>query len=219
MHVELIPELATIPAGDFLMGSDEGEEDERPAHRVHLDEFHIGVQQVTNADYARFVNEKGHRSPGVYELPLVVTAGDGEREALFRQNSAAYSWSGSSPPRERLDHPVTLVRWDDATAYCDWLTAVAGRQFRLPTEAEWEKAARGGRRGQKYPWGDRFDQTKANFLADPADATESRHDAVPRLSSKRLRRVRHHRQRLGVGARLVCDRRLRRRPATNPSGP
>jgi formylglycine-generating enzyme len=169
MHVELIPELATIPAGDFLMGSDEGEEDERPAHRVHLDEFHIGVQQVTNADYARFVDETGHRSPGVYELPLVVTAGDGERAALFRQNSAAYSWSGSSPPRERLDHPVTLVRWDDATAYCDWLTAVAGRQFRLPTEAEWEKAARGGRRGQKYPWGDRFDQTKANFLADPAD--------------------------------------------------
>ena len=51
MHVELIPELATIPAGDFLMGSDDGEEDERSAHRVHLDEFHIGVQQVTNADW------------------------------------------------------------------------------------------------------------------------------------------------------------------------
>jgi formylglycine-generating enzyme len=169
MQVELIPELTTIPAGKFYMGSDDGEEDERPAHRVHLDEFQIAVQPVTNAEYARFVNETGHRPPGVYELPLVVTAGDDEREATFRENSAAYSWNGTHPPRERLDHPVTLVRWEDATAFCEWLSAASGRQFRLPSEAQWEKAARGGRRGQRYPWGDRFDQRMANFLSDPAD--------------------------------------------------
>jgi formylglycine-generating enzyme required for sulfatase activity len=161
--------MATIPAGEFLMGSDEGEQDERPAHRVHVDEFQIGVQQVTNAEYARFVGQTGHRSPGVYELPLVVTAGNGEREAAFRQTSAQYAWKDAIPPRERLDHPVTLVRWDDATAFCAWLSTVSGRTFRLPTEAEWEKAARGGRRGQRYPWGDRFDQSLVNFLADPAE--------------------------------------------------
>ena len=169
MQVELIPELATIPAGDFYMGSDDGDEDERPAHRVHLDEFQIGVQPVTNAEYARFVNATGHRPPGVYELPLVVTAGDGDREATFRENSDAYCWNGPHPPRERLDHPVTLVRWEDATAFCEWLSAASGRRFRLPSEAQWEKAARGGRRGQRYPWGDRFDQKMANFLSDPAD--------------------------------------------------
>jgi formylglycine-generating enzyme required for sulfatase activity len=100
---------------------------------------------------------------------LVVTAGTGEREQNFRRTSAPYVWKSSEPPQERLDHPVTLVRWDDATAYCAWLSSESGRQFRLPTEAEWEKAARGGRRGQRYPWGDRFDQSMANFLADPAE--------------------------------------------------
>ena len=77
MHAELIPALATIPGGDFLMGSDDGEDDERPAHRVHVDEFQIGVHPVTNGQYAQFIHATGHRSPGVYELPLVVTAGSG----------------------------------------------------------------------------------------------------------------------------------------------
>ena len=163
------PETVTIPAGDFAMGSDDGEPDERPAHRVFVDAFEISVQAVTNHDYARFVRATGHRAPGVHELPLVVTAGKEEREGAFRETAAAYAWLDGEPPRERLDHPVTLVRWDDAVAYCSWLTAATGRRFRLPTEAEWEKAARGGLKGQVYPWGDRFDQTRANFLADPAD--------------------------------------------------
>lgn len=163
-----LPETVLIPAGDFDMGSEDGEEDERPVHRVTLDEFSIGVQPVTNAEYARFVRATGHRAPAVYELPLVVTAGAGEREDAFRKQSIAYAWPASEPPRERLDHPVTLVRWQDAVAYCAWLSENSGRTFRLPTEAEWEKAARGGLKGRRYPWGDRFDQTKANFLVDPS---------------------------------------------------
>ena len=164
-----LPEMVTIPGGDFLMGGDDGEDDERPQHRVEVDEFLIGVQPVTQMEYARFVNATGHRAPAVHELPLVVTAVDGDREEGFRRASAPYAWIDGEPPRERLDHPVTLVRWADATAYCAWLSSVSGRRFRLPTEAEWEKAARGGRRGERYPWGDRFDQTMANYLADPAD--------------------------------------------------
>jgi sulfatase modifying factor 1 len=171
------PETVLIPAGDFQMGSEDGEKDERPVNRVTLDQFSIGVQPVTNGDYMQFVRATGHRAPGVYELPLVVTAGSGEREETFRQQSAPYNWSRGEPPRERLDHPVTLVRWADATAYCGWLSGVSGRTFRLPTEAEWEKAARGGLKGRRYPWGDRFDQTKANFLADPSQRAE--HSTTP----------------------------------------
>jgi formylglycine-generating enzyme required for sulfatase activity len=171
------PEMVAIPAGDFLMGSDDGEEDERPVHRVGLDEFWIGVQPVTNGEYAAFVRASGHRAPGVYELPLVVTAGDGGREEVFRRTSERYEWPGGEAPRERLDHPVTMVRWEDAAAYCAWLSEATGRPFRLPTEAEWEKATRGGQKGQRYPWGDRFDQTRANFLVDPAERAQ--HGTTP----------------------------------------
>lgn len=165
---DLLPEFARIPAGNFMMGSDDAEEDERPPHLVHVDEFLIGVYPVTNAEYARFVRETGHRSPAIYELPLVVTAGTNDREQTFRNAGQPYIWTESQPPRDRLDHPVTLVRWDDAVAYCAWLAGATGRPVRLPTEAEWEKAARGGLEGKRYPWGERLDRNLANFLTDPA---------------------------------------------------
>ena len=176
-HDHPAPEMATIPAGPFMMGSDDGDEDERPAHIVNLDEFQIGVQPVTNAEYARFVRESGHRAPSVHELPLVVTAGDGEREDVFRRTSEPYAWRDGQPPRERLDHPVTMVRWEDAVAYCTWLSAATAREFRLPTEAEWEKACRGGLRGQRYPWGERFDRAMVNFLEEPGN--RARHGTLP----------------------------------------
>ena len=168
MSADLLPELALIPAGEFIMGSDEGEEDERPPHRVHVDDFLIGVQPVMNREYARFVRDAGHRAPAIYELPLVVSAGGADRERQFRQTGSPYVWSDFAPPEDRADHPVTLVRFDDALAYCAWLSAMTGKPFRLPTEAEWEKAARGGVEGHRYPWGDRLDTKMANFLVDPA---------------------------------------------------
>ena len=63
MPSDLAPELTLIPAGEFLMGSEDAEEDERPVHRVHVDDFHLSVQPVTNAEYARFIAESGRRSP------------------------------------------------------------------------------------------------------------------------------------------------------------
>jgi formylglycine-generating enzyme required for sulfatase activity len=167
MTSDLAPELALIPAGEFLMGSEDAEEDERPVHRVHVGDFLLGVQPVTNAEYAQFVRDTGHRAPAIYELPLVVKAGGAERERAFRQAGAPYVWASGQFAAERADHPVTLVRYDDAAAYCAWLSAITGRAFRLPTEAEWEKAARGGTESKRYPWGDRLDRNMANFLADP----------------------------------------------------
>ncbi|MGH9411967.1 MAG: formylglycine-generating enzyme family protein [Vicinamibacterales bacterium] len=177
MPSDLAPELALIPAGEFIMGSDEADEDERPAHRVHVDDFFMAVQPVTNAEYARFVSDTGHRVPAIYEPPLVASAGGPERERAFRQMGAPYVWHDGAPQEDRRDHPVTLVRYEDATAYCRWLTAQLGRPFRLPTEAEWEKAARGGAESKRYPWGDRLDRNMANFLVDPA--LKSTHGTVP----------------------------------------
>ena len=163
-----LPELARIPAGEFLMGSNGAEEDERPPHPVHLDEFLIGVHPITNREYAHFVQRTGHRAPAIYELPIVVTAGARDREQMFKSAGEPYVWTDSDPPETRLDHPVTLVRWEDAVAYCAWLAAETGRSVRLPSEAEWEKAARGGLEGKRYPWGERLDRNLANFLSDPA---------------------------------------------------
>lgn len=144
----------------------EGDDDERPAHAVHLDEFLIAVHPVSNAEYARFVRATSYRAPAIYDLPLVVTAGGPERERVFRANGQPYLWLDGEPDADRLQHPVTLVRWDDAAAYCAWLSAETSRNIRLPSEAQWEKAARGGINGQRYPWGDRMGANMANFLTD-----------------------------------------------------
>lgn len=177
MSSDLIPELALVPSGDFLMGSDDAEGDERPVHRVQIDDFYVGVQPVTNEEYARFIRDTGHRAPAVYELPIVVTAGGADRERTFRQTSVPYVWADFDPPHDHADHPVTLVRYDDAAAYCAWLSSMTERPFRLPTEAEWEKAARGGAESKRYPWGDRLDRNTANFLDDPAQ--KSSHGTSP----------------------------------------
>lgn len=168
MSQETVPEMARIPAGEFIMGSDDGDEDERPARTVHLDEYSIGVQPVTHRQYARFVRESGYRAPAVYELPLIVTNGGRDRERMFRRLGAQYVWNDSQPPAERLDHPVALIRWEDAAAYCTWLAEASGRPVRLPSEAEWEKAARGGLERCRYPWGNELDPLRANFLTDPS---------------------------------------------------
>ncbi len=159
------PHLARIPGGDFLMGAADGEADERPVHRVHVSEFFIGRFPVTNDEYARFVRATGHPAPSVTVLPMIAAGG---RDSIFREFAAPYVWQDAEPPQGCGNHPVVLVRYDDATAYCAWLSASLGRRYRLPTEAEWERAARGGVDGTRFPWGDAIDQSHGNYLVDPA---------------------------------------------------
>jgi formylglycine-generating enzyme len=156
----VLPEMVDIPAGPFLMGADDGDDHERPEHLVVLDAFQLGATPVTQAEYARFVRATGWRPPGVWELPTIVRPA---REAEFRRSAAPYGWMDSAAPPGRDDHPVVLVTFDDAREYCRWLSRHTGRPFRLPTEAEWEKAARGGLQGRRYPWGDALDPLLANF--------------------------------------------------------
>ncbi len=99
-------------------------------HKVHLDAFRIGKYPVTNGQYAEFVAATGYEPPS--------------------------HWRGKKPLPEVLNHPVTYVSWHDARAYCAWLSELRGEEVRLPTEAEWEKAAR-GTDGRRYPWGDGAD--------------------------------------------------------------
>jgi sulfatase modifying factor 1 len=159
------PDLARIPAGDFLMGAGDGEDDERPVHRVFVSEFFIGRFAVTIDEYARFIRSTGYPAPAVRALPLVTIA---EHEELFREMAAPYVWNGGQPPAGQATHPVVLVRYDDAVAYCAWLADAIDRRVRLPTEAEWERAARGGVDGQRYPWGDDVEPSRCNYLADPS---------------------------------------------------
>ncbi len=143
------PQMVKIPAGKFLMGSTKEHTEqivehgadkdliewELPQHEVELSEYFIGKYPVTNAQYRLFIQDTQYRRP--------------------------QGWDSGSYPPEKSDHPVVNVSWHDTQTYCQWLGQKTGKPYRLPTEAEWEKAAR-GQDGRIYPWGNKFDSKKAN---------------------------------------------------------
>jgi formylglycine-generating enzyme len=124
----------------------------------------MSLHAVTNDQYALFVRATNHPVPAVRELPCLVTHA---HEASFRGLAAPFVWRGGESPRDRGTHPVALVTYVDAVAYCAWLAGELQRPVRLPTEAEWERAARGELDARHYPWGDDIDPSRANFLPDP----------------------------------------------------
>jgi formylglycine-generating enzyme len=131
------PAMVSIPEGWFLMGSDGHQDNERPVHRVWVDGFELAAYQVTNADYARFLAATAHREP--------------------------LHWG--DPDFARPEQPVVAPSWFDAVAYCDWLSRMTGRRYRLPTEAEWERAARGGLEQNQFPWGDERPEDLPNYAS------------------------------------------------------
>ncbi len=205
MSPEAAPELARIPPGDFLMGAADGEDDERPVHAVYVSEFFIGRFAVTQDEYARFVRATGYPAPAVRELPLIAAGG---RDTVFRELAAPYVWTDGQPPAGRGSHPVVLIRYEDAVAYCSWLSQALGRVVRLPTEAEWEKAARGGVESA-IPLGRGLRSLEMQLSRRCGDEVPAWHTADGHVSTERLRAVRHVRQRVGVGLRLVRQRLLR----------
>jgi formylglycine-generating enzyme required for sulfatase activity len=144
-----LSDMVRVPMGPFLMGNDNGPLDERPRHQVYIAEFFIDRTPVTNAQFARFLNAKGFQ------------AADGQRWYDTDDNDARIhrrqgQWAADAGSE---NHPVVEASWYGAVAYCAWL----GK--RLPTEAEWEKAAR-GTDGRKYPWGNEPpDASRAHFGA------------------------------------------------------
>jgi formylglycine-generating enzyme len=128
------------------MGCETGQDNEKPVHRVWVDEFLLAARQVTNADYGRFLRETASVSPPPF-------------------------WS--DPAFNHPEQPVVGVSWHEAIRYCEWLSASTGRKFHLPTEAEWERASRGGKNDKDkdedkdasalYPWGDAPPQSLPDY--------------------------------------------------------
>ena len=131
--------MAFIPAGEFIMGSNERWDDEAPEHMSSTGAFYIDLNEVTNADYKKFTNSSEKITP--------------------------HHWPEGNIPKDKENHPVVYVSWFDASEYCAW----AGK--RLPTEQEWEKAAR-GEVGLIYPWGNEWSLDKSNNPYKHSTGTE-----------------------------------------------
>ena len=135
-------DMVFIPRGQFEMGSQHGSVFEQPVHSVVLEAYWIDAHLVTNQEFARFAAETNHRTTAEQ-----CGSAWGYRDGRYGQ-IAGLSWRSYATP-DRDKHPVVLVSWSDAAAYAAW------RGKRLPTEAQWEKASRGGLLNALYPWGDR----------------------------------------------------------------
>jgi serine/threonine-protein kinase len=132
--------MVLIPAGVFLMGSDPQKDEhaqdaEQPQHRLYLPDYRIAKTPVTNTQYLAFTLGSEHPPPE--------------------------HWEGGKPPPGKEEHPVVNVSWHDARAYCRWMARITGKPYSLPSEAEWEKGARGPS-GRIYPWGDQWDSSRCN---------------------------------------------------------
>ena len=158
--VPLEPRMVAVPAGAFRMGTSQEKGNEllregyseqwlkyeQPQHRVTLSAYQIGATPVTNRQYQAFIRESDQAPPR--------------------------HWDGDQFPPEKGEHPVVYVSWEDAQAYCRWLSAETEKTYRLPTEAEWEKAAR-GTDGFIYPWGNAWDTGKCNSSESGLDDTSA----------------------------------------------
>ncbi len=184
---QLAADQVTIPAGPFIMGSDPTERElgyqldeargsnfarqynwfENETRRTPtLPTYRIDRTQVTQSQYRRFITATHHPQPDV----------DAKTWASYRlihpyRTAQRYSWHQGQPPVGRKLHPVVLVTAADAEAFCSWRGTTEGKQLQLPSEAEWEKAAR-GRHGRIFPWGDQFDPKRLNSDDDGPGGTE-----------------------------------------------
>jgi formylglycine-generating enzyme required for sulfatase activity len=127
--------VVPIPKGAFLMGCNSGQDCEKPVHLVSVDAFLLATCQVSNAEYARFLRNTG--------------------------NVPSRFWN--DPAFSHPEQPVVGVSWFDASRYCEWLSTYSSRHFRLPTEAEWERAARGNREGALFPWGNEPPESQMGY--------------------------------------------------------
>jgi len=154
-----------VPAGLFLMGNNFNEADSNalPVHKVNLSDYYIGKYEVTNGEYNKFIDDGGYTNKefwtaGGFEeygsQPLYWTKADFNGHEIY---------GGGIPGNDNF--PVVGVSWYEAHAYCEWLSEKTGKTYRLPTEAEWEKAARGTDQ-RRFPWGNEIENSLSNYTGN-----------------------------------------------------
>ena len=146
-----------VPGGPFKMGDNFGDglPREKPVHTVDVDAFYIGKFEVTNAEWKAFRDDAGYDDASLWPGNRVMP------KTQIPYWSQANNHGGGTAGTE--NYPVLGVNWDGAVAYCNWISKKTGKKYRLPTEAEWEKAARGTDQ-RRYPWGNTIDHSYANYV-------------------------------------------------------
>ena len=140
---EYLPDLMMpVKGGMFQMGSKDGGSDEKPVHSVTVSDFYLGKYEVTNAEFVKFLNEKGNQTEGGNEWVNLSGSYSGEKCRIQKSGGIFSVEQGYE------NHPAIYVSWYGATAYTKWLSEKTGKVFRLPTEGEWEYAAGGGASGR-----------------------------------------------------------------------
>jgi formylglycine-generating enzyme len=146
------PEMVTVKGGWFYRGNEKGNgfDDESPVRHIRVDDFRMSKYELTVGEFAAFVNATGYKTEAEKENYSYIFNGGCEK-------GEGVNWRDDEEGRERSKHdwnkPVVHVSWNDAVAYCQWLTGKTGKKYRLPTEAEWEYAAGNGAKHTKYSWG------------------------------------------------------------------
>jgi formylglycine-generating enzyme required for sulfatase activity len=158
------PEMVTIPGGSFHMGdlSGTGYSNQGPAHQVTIEPFQMGKYEVTKAEFASFIKASGYQTDAEKNT-------DGDMGCLV-DKGGNWEWQAGTSWQKHLfkqtdNDPVVCISWNDASAYIEWLKGQSGKNYRLPTEAEWEHAARAGSK-TLYPWGDEASHEHANYGKD-----------------------------------------------------
>jgi formylglycine-generating enzyme required for sulfatase activity len=169
-------DLVYVPAGAFKMGDNFGDglPRERPVHTVDVDAFYIGKYEITNGEWKKFRDDSGYDDPKFWPNGRVVPK---DQVPYWTQ---ANNHGGGTPDSD--DYPVLGVNWDSAVAYCNWVSAKTGKKYRLPTEAEWEKAARGTDQ-RRYPWGNEIDHSRANYVGSERFDTGMKVGSFPKGAS------------------------------------
>lgn len=143
--------MVLVRGGSFQMGSNDGESDERPIHTVRISGFYLSKYEVTVEEFKQFIDATG------YQTDADKSEGSNIWNGKVWEKKSGVNWKndaeGKLRPGFEYKHPVIHVSWNDATAYCKWLSEKTGLAYRLPTEAEWEYAAGNGSKHTKYSWG------------------------------------------------------------------
>ncbi len=173
-----VPATVAVAGGTFSMGSEEGNADEKPVHPVTLSGFSIGVYEISFAEFSQFIDSTKYVTDA--EQPDSVRAKKGMPPAGPKQGTWSRYANGLPIAEDDSLLPVGNVSWHDAIAYCKWLSLKTGKTWRLPTEAEWEYAARGGNKsgGYRYAGGNDLDRV-AWYLEDSHNRPHMRGKKLP----------------------------------------